>query len=448
MEPIQFLPLGLVVAVFVLLLVGTISRGVSNFLSRLSRLFFARFVTESTRRQRTLESAYVDQTYRVYVSRTILYTVLAGILGGVLGAYLITGALAVLPTVAATLAQLPSVMGEVLGNPDLEIVLTDTERFLLRAAGGLVLGTLSATLAYVFRWQIPKSNAEVRRRGINEALPRTVAFMYALSRGGTTFPTVMQTLGNNRSIYGDAAAEVRVGVREMYLFNTDIISAIRRVAYRTPSAKWTTFSENLASVLQSGRSLPKFLQNQYERYQEEAEERQNEVLELLATIAEAYVTVLVAGMLFLVTILLVFGLTTTDTLLFIQMLAYLIIPLANAGFMLFLSQKLEQLGVARETGVGDLESSDQSTTAPQTDTDRSLAVPDTPTTNPDGGTSYAIESNLAQLRLYDRVGRIRSVIGSPLQTIFCIRPGSSTSPCRSRWRGSRCAVPLPSLPTP
>ena len=419
MEPIQFLPLGVAATVFALLLVGTISRGVSAFFSRLSRLLFSRFVTDSTRRQRTLESAYIDQTYRVYVARTILYTVLAGILGGVLGAYLITGTLAVLPAVLATLAQLPSVMGEVLGNPDLVIVLSDTERFLLRAAGGVVLGALSATLAYVFRWQIPQSNAEVRRRGINEAMPRTVAFMYALSRGGTTFPTVMRTLGNNQAIYGDAAAEVRVGVREMDLFNTDIISAVRRVAYRTPSEKWKTFSENLASVLQSGQSLPTFLQNQYERYQEEAEERQAEVLELLATIAEAYVTVLVAGMLFLVTILLVFGLTTTDTLMFIQMLAYLIIPLANAAFMLFLSQKLEQLGVARETGVGELDASDQSTTAPDAGSDdRSLAVPETPTTSPDGGRSYAAESNLAQLRLYDRVGRIKSVIGSPLQTIF------------------------------
>jgi flagellar protein FlaJ len=420
MDPIQFIPLGFGAAVFVLLLVGTVSRGVSTFLSRLSRLLFSGFVTDSTRRRRTLESAYIDQTYRVYVARTILYTVLAGILGGIVGAYLITGALVVLPPVAATLAQLPSVMGEVLGNPDLEIVLSDTERLLLRVAGGIVLGSLAATLAYVFRWQIPQSNAEVRRRSINEALPRTVAFMYALSRGGTTFPTVMRTLGNNEAIYGDAASEVKVGVREMDLFNTDIISAVRRVAYRTPSEKWKTFSENLASVLQSGQSLPKFLQNQYERYQEEAEERQEEVLELLATIAEAYVTVLVAGMLFLVTILLVFGLTTTDTLLFLQMIGYLIIPLANAGFMVFLAQKLEQLGVARESGVSALEASEQSTTAPETESagDRSLAVPETPTTSPDGGRSYAVESNLAQLRLYDRVGRVKSVIGSPLQTIF------------------------------
>ncbi len=419
MEPIQFLPLGIAAVLVGFLSLVTVSSWASGFVSRISRLTFGRFVVDSTARKRSLEAAHVDQTYRIYTARTYLYTVVAGIAGGTLGVYLVVGTLAVLPAVAATLAQLPSVMGEALGDPNLKIVLAPMARDLLYVGGGIAVGSLGATLAYVFRWQIPQSNAEVRRRGINEALPRTVAFMYALSRGGTTFPTVMRTLGENQEIYGDAAAEVNVGVRQMDLFNTDVISAIRRIAYRTPSQKWKTFSENLASVLQSGQSLPRFLQSQYERYQEEAEERQEEVLELLATIAEAYVTVLVAGMLFLVTILLVFGLTTTDTLLFIKMIGYLIIPLANAGFMLFLMQKLEQLGIARESGVSQLAADDESTSAPDAASrSRSKAVPETPTTSADGGTSPTVRSNLAQLRLYDSASRLKGVFGSPLQTIM------------------------------
>mgnify|MGYP000038298283 CR=1 FL=1 len=420
MEPIQFLPLGIAAVLVGFLSLVTVSSWASGFVSRVSRLTFDRFVVDSTARKRSLEAAHVDQTYRIYTTRTYLYTVVAGIAGGTLGVYVVAGTLAVLPAVAATLAQLPSVMGEALGDPNLVIVLSPLARDLLYVGGGIAVGALAATLAYVFRWQIPQSNAEVRRRGINEALPRTVAFMYALSRGGTTFPTVMRTLGENDDIYGDAAAEVNVGVRQMDLFNTDVISAIRRIAYRTPSEKWKTFSENLASILQSGQSLPRFLQAQYERYQEESEERQEEILELLATIAEAYVTVLVAGMLFLVTILLVFGLTTTDTLLFIKMIGYLIIPLANAGFIVFLMQKLEQLGIARESGVSQL-SADEGANVPETDVasgSRSKTVPETPTTSADGGVTPTVRSNLAQLRLYDRASRLKKVFGSPLQTIL------------------------------
>ncbi|QSG12992.1 Pilus assembly protein TadC [Halapricum desulfuricans] len=420
MEPIQLLPLGIVTALVGLVSLVFVSSGVSGFLSRVSRLAFDRFVVDSAERKRSLEAAHVDQTYRIYATRTYLYVLVAGLVGGTVGVYLVAGTLVVLPAVAATLAQLPSVMGEALGDPNLVIELSPLARDLLYAGGGIAVGSLAATLAYVFRWQIPQSDAEVRRRGINEALPRTVAFMYALSRGGTTFPTVMRTLGNNKEIYGDAAAEIEVGVRQMDLFNVDVISVLRRIAYRTPSEKWKTFTENLASILQSGQSLPTFLQSQYERYQEEAEQRQNEILELLATIAEAYVTVLVAGMLFLVTILLVFGLTTTDTLPFIKMIAYLIIPLANAGFMLFLMQKLEQLGIARESGVAQLESDDESTRALKASSagkPRSKAVPETPTASADGGANAAVRSNLAQLRLYDRASRLKEIFAAPLQTI-------------------------------
>ncbi|MUV88761.1 type II secretion system protein [Halapricum sp. CBA1109] len=417
----SYLPLAVAAALAGLLSLAAVVPAFDRVLSRLASLWFGRFVTDSVERRRTLQAAYSETTYRVYTAKTLLYTVVVGGIFGIVGVYLIAGVLIVLPAVTALLAQLPSVMGEVLGNPNLEIVLSTEARAALYVVSGLVLGGLGATGTYVMRWQLPKSTAEVRRRSINEALPRTVAFMYALSRGGTAFPTVMRTLGDNTSIYGEAAAEVNVGVREMTLFNTDIITAVRRVSYRTPSEKWKTFTENLASVLQSGQSLPAFLEQQYDRFQEDAEERQEEILELLATIAEAYVTTLVAGSLFLITILLVFGLTTTDTLLFIQLLVYLIIPLANAGFVVFLMQKLEQLGVARESGVSELETDSPSTTAPETDAtgrDPSLTAPDTKTTSPDGGTTAGIQQNLAQLALYDRLRRVKRILGQPLQTVL------------------------------
>ncbi len=81
----------------------------------------------------------------------------------------------------------------------------------------------------------------------------------------------------------------------MDLFGRDMISALEHVSRRTPSEQFKTFIENLSSVLQSGQSLAPFLREQYERHQEEAAERQEDLLERLATVAEAYVTVFVAA---------------------------------------------------------------------------------------------------------------------------------------------------------
>ncbi|WP_135662628.1 DUF7282 domain-containing protein [Halorhabdus rudnickae] len=404
---------GLVPLVVALVVAAAVSlTGVSPRLDRLfsrtARRYFSRYVEPSPTRERRLEAAYIGTTYRVYAAKTYLYTALAALIGGVVGVYLLAGTLLALPTVLALLADLPSVMGDVLGRRDFEIVLGSGQLTALLTAGGVVVGLVAAGVTYVARWQLPASHAEVRRRGINEALPRTVAFTYALSRGGLAFPEVMRALGRNRDIYGDAADEMGVAVREMDLFGRDMLSAIRRMAYRSPSDSFRTFGENLASVLASGQKIPAFLESQYERFQEEAEQRQAEVLELLATIAEAYVTTLIAGMLFLFTILLVFGLTITDTLPILQLLAYLVVPLANALFVVYLDGKLDELGIARESGLAALERG----------RDRSTTAPETPTASTDGGMAARSVAGRTQLLLYDRVERIKHIVTRPIQTIL------------------------------
>ncbi|MFB6201035.1 MAG: type II secretion system F family protein [Halorhabdus sp.] len=407
MNVIGFGPLVVALAAAGAVVLSRVVPRLNRLFSRLARRYFSRYVEPSSTRERRLEAAYVGTTYRVYAAKTYLYTALAAAVGGVVGVYVVGGALLVIPTVLALLADLPSVMGEVLGRRGFEIVLSPQQTTLVLTVGGTVLGLLAAGVTYVARWQLPASHAEVRRRGINEALPRTIAFTYALSRGGLAFPEVMRALGRNREIYGDAADEMGVAVREMDLFGRDMLSAIRRMAYRSPSDSFRTFGENLASVLASGQQIPAFLEDQYERFQEEAEQRQAEVLELLATIAEAYVTTLVAGVLFLFTILLVFGLTITDTLPILQLLTYLIVPLSNALFVVYLDGKLEELGIARETGLSALEGGTGG-----------RRTPETQTVSADGGVASDSVAGHAQLRLYDRLERVKRIIARPVQTVL------------------------------
>jgi flagellar protein FlaJ len=407
MAVVGFIPLVLAVVLAVLPLVAGYSRRIDRSLTRVARVLFGRYVDIDNReRRRTLEAAYIASTYRSYASKTYLYTAMAALAGGTIGVYLIGGLLLALPAAGTAIQALPSAMVAVLGNPELTPTLSQTEVLLIVGVGGLVGGGLSAGVVYSLRWRLPQGQAEQRRRGINEGLARTTAFLYALSRGGMGFPTVMRTLSKNRKVYGDMADEITVSVREMDLFGTDMISAVRRMGKRTPSEKLRTFSENLGSVLQGGQELPTFLREQYDRMQEEAEERQKEVLELLATIAEAYVTVLVAGVLFLITILIVFGLTTTDTLWLIQMMAYLVIPLANLGFGVYLAQTLESLGATRSAGVPEgsdpVETPNSATDAPQAD----------------GGHSTETAANFERLKVYDRFARLQRLLRSPGRSLL------------------------------
>jgi flagellar protein FlaJ len=412
MIPLWPLPSLLGLALVGAWILGKFSPRVEKILNRVSRVLFSRFVAEDQTRKRRLEAAYATETYRTYATKTLLFSLMAVVAGSILGAYAVAGVLAVLEPLVRALAGLPDTITDPLGlTEDFVLVVSPEGRRLVLLVGGLALGVTSAVLSYVFRWQLPASTAAVRSQGIEEGLPRTTAFMYALSRGGMEFPQILRTLARNRAVYGETANEMNVAVREMDLFGRDMISALRRMARRTPSEQFKTFAENMTSILQSGSDLPTFFREQYERFRDEQEERQEEVLELLATIAEMYVTVLVAGTLFLITILLVFGLLVADTLLLLMLIIYLMIPLGNAGFALILQQKLDELGIARGTGTDILDHLETSTPT--------NARPATTSTRADGGTVDGPKrGNWRMLELYDRLIRIKKWLRNPLRTFL------------------------------
>jgi len=393
-------------------LAGKVSARVRAGLDRVARVLFGKYISESTKRSQRLEAAYVETTYRTYAAKTLLFVVLGLVAGTISGGFFVAGVLSSFQSIVRALAGLPRTITRPLGiRPDYIFQISTGTYWAVVVGGALLLGLLTAVLAYVFRWQFPSSTGSVRRRGIEEGLPRTTAFMYALSRGGMEFPQILRTLARNRVVYGETAREMNVAVREMDIFGRDMITALRRMGKRTPSEQFKTFSENLTSILQSGSDLSTFFNEQYERFRDEAEERQEEVLELLATIAEGYVTVLVAGMLFLVTILLVFGLLIADTLQLLMLLIYLVIPLGNAGFAVFLQQKLDELGIARESGADALGHVDASTPT--------KARPPTAPHQPDGGLADERErANRQMLDRYDTVRRIKRWFRNPLGTFL------------------------------
>jgi len=467
---VGFLPLVVALLVVSVVPLARLDRRVDTRLTRVSRRYFGQYVTpEAPERRHRLRAAYVDETYRSYAAKTYLITAVMALAAVIVGVYATGALLLVLPTIGEFINQLPNAMANALGRPELDPELTPRQVFAILTVGGVVGGLVVAGVTYWYRWEAPRSHAEVRRRGINEGLPRTTAFVYALTRGGMGMPDVMRTLARNREVYGHGADEISVAVREMDLFGSDIITAVRHVSERTPSEQFKTFSENLASVLQSGQDLPAFLHEQYERYRDEAQERQDEILELLATIAEAYVTVLVAGVLFLMTILLVFGLTTTQTIGFLRLLAYVLIPLANVLFIVYLDGKLSLLGVARGSDTGGLaaEITDQEETlddvervdspgssAGGTDGAASAgqasgteaAVDAAGTARSDGGArrtggsgvpgttggegreglrapmagyrSADVERNRRQLELYDSLASVKNIVANPVQTVL------------------------------
>ena len=336
---IRHLPLLVAIACALMFVVGHLNRRVNLVLTRLAlRLFGEYVVVDEARRERQrdlLRAAHVSGTHRVYAARTMLYAVVFGLIGSVVGVYLGGPLLRVIEAAGESITlTVPTSLGFLTALNDLPEAGLG-ELFVIYLLSAMTVGVGVALATYYARWELLAQRAAARASQIDATLPRTVAFVYALSRSGMAFPAVMNTLAEHEEVYGEAASELAVAVRDMNAFGTDALTALQRTAKRTPSEDLSEFSENLASVLGSGQSLSRFLRAQYERYQAEAEAKQEQYLELLSTFAEAYVTALVAGPLFFITILVVIGLVLEDTLALLRVVVYLAIPLATFGFVVY-----------------------------------------------------------------------------------------------------------------
>jgi flagellar protein FlaJ len=409
-----YIPLVAVCCLAAIVPLAAVSRWTNVLVSRAALGLFGDYVSGESprkrRQRRKLQAAHVPTTHRLYAGRTLLYAGLFGVVGSVVGVYALAGLLELLQlSESAAQDALPSAFAFLASAAALPDIAAG-ELFVLLLASSATVGAGAALGTYWARWQWLDQRASARAAGIEATLPRTVAFVYALSGSGMSFPQVLKTLTRNERVYGEAAREVGVAVRDMNTFGTDVLSALRAMSRRTPSDGMEEFGENLSSVLGSGRSLSSYLREQYERYQEEAEARQEQYLELVSTFAEVYVTVLVAGPLFFMTILVVIGLVLADTLDIVRFIGYVGIPLATAGFVVYIDSITRSLRTPSETD----------------GTEQQARVGETVGAGiADGGTvSDRWRADRERLAAYDRIAPLRDWLTDPLGTLI-ERPAGS-----------------------
>ena len=196
-----------------------------------------------------------------------------------------------------------------------------------------VVGTL---LGYSLLVRVPGIKKRNRETKINLTLHNAVAYMYAMRRGGAQLLTIFRSLSERADIYGEVALDFRQIVRDTDFFGYDIVTAIHNLADTTPSEKLKDFLEDLLSVIESGGDMAEFLSTRVRLYQEEARFEQKQFLTLLSLVAESYVTLFVAGPLFLIIIMVVMGMMGGSAVLQLTLVTYAIMPVGSIVFILFI----------------------------------------------------------------------------------------------------------------
>ena len=189
---------------------------------------------------------------------------------------------------------------------------------------------------YILLLKVPGIEKNNRSIKINLTLHNAVAYMYAMRRGGAQLMTIFRSLSDRSDIYGEVALEFRQIVRDADFFGYDVVTAIRHLSETTPSEKLKTFLEDLLSVIESGGDMAGFLSLRVRMYQEEARFEQRQFLNVLSIVAESYVTLFVAGPLFLIIIMVVMGMMGGSAVLQLSLVTYAIMPIGSLVFILLI----------------------------------------------------------------------------------------------------------------
>ncbi len=183
---------------------------------------------------------------------------------------------------------------------------------------------------------IPAGRAKRRGRKIDRKLTGVMSFVSAMASANVPVDVIFRELARER-IYGEVREEAEWITRDTELLGTDILTALRRGARRTPSTKFQEFLQGVVTTATSGGQMKPYFLMKAQQFEKEDKLEMKKRMESLGLLAESFVTVVVAFPLFLVVIMAIMALISKGSAGFVVTLLYVIvglmIPLSQFGFI-------------------------------------------------------------------------------------------------------------------
>jgi flagellar protein FlaJ len=205
---------------------------------------------------------------------------------------------------------------------------------------GIIAAIVVAAAVLVIYHSYPFHLITSKRSSIESNQPFAMNHMAAISASGVP-PFVIFKLLSNIPEYGEISNESKRIVRNVDTFGMDMITAIKNVADRTPSADFKQFLYGIIATIETGGDLKTYLENSAKDSLFSYRLRREKYLQTLSTYADFYTAVLIAAPLFFVSVLSVMsliggsvmGLSIPDAM---RMGIFVLIPVLNVAFILFI----------------------------------------------------------------------------------------------------------------
>jgi flagellar protein FlaJ len=202
----------------------------------------------------------------------------------------------------------------------------------------LIVSCLVPFVIGIYYINLPKSKAKSRGKKIDRYIPYATNFINTMSVAGISPSEIFEAL-SKVELYGEIQKEAKKIATEINMMGVDTITALQNAIRISPSNKFKDFVQGILATIQSGSQLGPYFERCVEKYMRTDLVDRKRNLESLAIMAEAFVTTVIAFPLFLVIIISVMGMTSSEgiSFTFMYIIALLILPMAYFGFYVMMS---------------------------------------------------------------------------------------------------------------
>jgi flagellar protein FlaJ len=275
--------------------------------------------------RKNLISARMKKPFETYLPTAYISSLVVGLVGAI-----ILGML-------AWIIRLPSVIMIKIGLANSPILVSPSIIILGTIFFTICSFILFGAITYEIFMVYPGIAAGTRGRNIDANLPYAINYLSAMSTAGIIPVEIFRLLGDS-PIYGECAIEARYIAREVDIFGRDLLNAIRIVSLSTPSERMKEFLQGATASISSGGNLTEYFRTKSDQYALENRQTQKQFLDTLALLAESYITVMVAGVLFLIILQSIMSVMGGDNKpIFLYLIIYLMIPFGTILFIVMIS---------------------------------------------------------------------------------------------------------------
>jgi archaeal flagellar protein FlaJ len=214
--------------------------------------------------------------------------------------------------------------------------------FLFSFIAAMVAGI--AAFGFCYAYPILFMSSKVRK--IDANLPLTANFMAVLASSGMPPERIFRSLANVGDEFG-VGEEMRRAIGDIELMGLDLGDALRKASQRSASRKFGSLLDGVVTTSHMGGDLASYLRDESEKFKKIRTSSMKGFLESLATMAEAYVSFMIALPLVLVVMLSIMSflggaesmLGGLDPQTLLMVVTFLITP-AGVGIMILLVDSL------------------------------------------------------------------------------------------------------------